>query len=103
MNKFRILNKATNQYCDPIIYESTLNDFLADDRYIFQRFTGANDKNGVEIYEGDILLVNTFIGLVHIDVTHGLRTMFAEDRMSQADAAHGEVIGNIHHNPELLT
>lgn len=83
---------------------------------ILEQFTGLLDKNGKEIYEGDIVLFD-----MDGDVsTHSVRYMADQNYpafdlypqlevdingLSQAmsDSCHTvEVIGNIHQNPELL-
>lgn len=83
------------------------------DRYIFLQYTGLKDKNGVEIYEGDIV---SYGGQWRSVVSFGEFQVYTEDDSywclgwraddSELDP-HSEplgyiVIGNIYENPNLL-
>lgn len=69
------------------------------------RFTGLTDRNGVKIFEGDIVLHKGECGLVGYSYDYG---MFEVDfdycfaSFIDISASNREVIGNIYDNPELL-
>ncbi len=82
---------------------------LGDDfngRVIYQQYTGLNDKNGLEIYEGDVIKQSDFrCGPVEwISEKDGWDFSGWKMRHSTwGDGIEGsEVIGNIFENPELL-
>ena len=67
------------------------------------QFTGLQDKNGVDIYEGDILKEN-YLNLIGKVFYHQSYCQFKfncgiTNSVINSDV---EVIGNIHENPELI-
>ncbi len=74
-----------------------LNDKNNEEEFAFMQYTGLKDKNGKEIYEGDIV-EHLIGGTLEVKwLNHGW-TPF----MSWHDVEHYEIIGNIYENPELL-
>ena len=76
---------------------------ISDDTCQIHRseFTGLLDKNGKEIYEGDIIEVTDGdgwnLGSIVVNLDPGYVCQLDID-----DRCIGEIIGNIHENPELL-
>lgn len=70
------------------------------------QFTGLTDKNGKEIYEGDVATDGKYIYTVEFSLwsyafvwsKHGSQNDF---HFEKSDCQEMEVIGNIHDNPEL--
>lgn len=74
------------------------------------QFTGLKDKNGTEIYEGDLLDFGNN-NPVEVIFDNGAFCVFddplgwdfdSEEHIIRTDFKYCEVIGNIHQNPELI-
>ena len=73
------------------------------------QFTGLKDKNGVEIYDGDVVRYETNYALMCFEVKWNNDTLMWEaasrliaDEPLYYNNGFIEIIGNIHDNPELL-
>ena len=107
--KFRIWNTVLKKYVCPNVVEQKdglwLNLGNEDNLYEFEQYTGLKDKNGKEIYEGDIIDYNSdgqAIGYVKYNAPH--YELIDKDgyTMFLKGSPHQTIIGKIHENPELL-
>lgn len=111
--KFRAWDKEkkmwTNWKCyDNMFYfmDKITGAWIRDDkfnRFELMQYTGLKDKNGKEIYEGDIVRYYSFIKdkklLAEVIFEEGC---FVIDDYYLGHKKRVEVIGNIYENPELL-
>lgn len=92
--------------------------FSESDRFELMQYTGFKDKNGKEIFEGDIITCIKFVGgkelhssgkVLHNEPSRMFRSEFyieelkTDKKLDGMLASDMEIIGNIYENPELLT
>ena len=109
--KFRFFDTQHKMMLNDLdVADLTINQSLKDDDdWKIMQFTGLKDRNGIEIYEGDILhFINCFM-----DVNENVEVIF-ENAMfkfvtktekfvfGRSENYSLEVIGNIYENKELL-
>lgn len=78
---------------------------------VWEQYTGLKDRNGKEIYEGDIVSLKEYTpthkvifkdGAFYADGWRNTLVELMTDWSSNVDPEFIEVIGNVHENPELL-
>lgn len=93
------------------LYVNDFEEMLNDDDFVVMQFTGLYDKNGKEIYEGDIVDYEiTGVPKKQRDVVIFEDGKFepvpcyeyCDDSYFTKEYCNFEVVGNIFENPELL-
>lgn len=116
--KFRVWDKKREEFIykfsvtEFVSYDPDLNEIFEKNDFVFQQYTGLKDKNGREIYEGDILLYELSYEESHggelenelyeVKFVDGLFVWSDQSFCGQADAKSFEVVGNVFENLELL-
>ena len=89
--------------------DTCYNQNEKDDNYILMQYVGLKDKNGKEIYDGDIIHHNNHT--THFDnddysykikVTYSTAKNYTGFNIKRKHCKQYTIIGNIYENPELL-
>ena len=109
MNNRKIKFQAWDREHKKMVYEiplatvnfyGSLNEFFKETALM--QYTGLHDKNGTEIYEGDIIQIATTYNGWRAEVKWDNRYMTGEAELRRFDKNCIEIIGNIYENKELL-
>lgn len=116
MQKYRAWDHADEEMVNDVFFDwqdcgyESLNECLADERWSFMQSTSLKDKNGVEIFEGDLLknkdIPDTILICEKSDLQASFRARSTNGMISlifwYEESEDWTVIGNIYEHPHLL-
>ncbi|HBO55539.1 MAG TPA: hypothetical protein DD625_00915 [Leuconostoc mesenteroides] len=121
--KFRAWFTRNEKYIKPMTIQNMIHQKVSTfslsvlyNEIVFEQYTGLKDKNGVEIYENDIIHVQSHLYKDHIGAiiwSQGTAGFCISDNTNEFNIPRPlgmqidgflsyEVIGNIHENADLL-
>jgi uncharacterized phage protein (TIGR01671 family) len=111
----KVMHEWNNQFfSDTSPVTGYSSDFPTGEDMILMQFTGLHDKNGKEIYEGDVLKCGRYVlgrgpadkgyrnRVVNWSGTRGSWILDDDDGWNASIYSNIEVVGNFYENPELL-
>lgn len=127
--KFRFWNKETNLMEMPNEGSYAQMGQSENDECVIMQYTGLKDKNGKEIYEGDIIIKDCYLWMEHgkpnyrgtvewifsqwqvvahcvnpnkRGISDGINEGINDDGVDEGEKTEWIILGNIYENPNLL-
>ena len=98
-----VKNECEYFFCHDIANDKLFQMWYKVDSETVGQFTGLTDKNGKEIYEGDIVETDNNFNLIkRIEIKYCVETLSFWPTNFVGSISEYYIIGNIHENPELL-